>query len=175
MKQSRALTLTALLAVLAVTSVPSASAANGASQIVVSCTTPPPESNSAHFCGSSEFITTPPIVIGNTLYVVAGFWVWCQGPVGGTPYGPDCAGTVYVEEVNLSTGAGHYDATSIDGLSSSSGPTGLQLTFTSKDGDTTCTLDVPTSPSQGGTNTLVGTCDGVPVVFSNAVVRVTSN
>jgi hypothetical protein len=108
-----------------------------------------------------------------TLYIVAGFWVWCQSPDGGTPYGPDCAGSIYVEEVNLATNAGHYDATSVDGSSAATGSTGLHVTFTSSDGDMTCTLDVPTSPTHGGTNTLAGTCNGVPIVFSNAVVQVT--
>jgi hypothetical protein len=153
--------------------VPTASAA-GVSQIVLSCTTPPPQSSSSNGCSSSELVTTPPIISGGTLYIVAGFWVWCQNPNGGTPYGPDCAGSMYVEEVNLATGAGRYDATSVDGTSSATGNTGLQVTFTSKDGDVTCTLDVPSSPTKGGTNQLGGTCNGVPIVFSHAVVQVTS-
>ena len=152
--------------------------AQGVPQIVLSCTTPPPESHTANGCRSSELAAppsgTPPIIIGSKLLIVAGFWVWCQNPSGGTPYGPDCAGSVYVEEVNLASGAGKYDATSISGHSSASGPTGLQVSFTSSDSDMSCILDVPSTPSSGGTNLLSGLCDGVPIRFSNAVVQVTS-
>ena len=150
--------------------------AEAVSQIVLSCTTPPPQSHTSNGCRSSELAPppdgTPPIIVGSKLLVVGGFWVWCQSPNGGTPYGPDCAGSVYVEEVNLVTGAGVYDATSVSG-SSSSGPTGLQVAFKSSDGDMSCLLNVPTSPSSGGTNTVTGLCDGVPISFSNAVVQVT--
>ncbi len=149
--------------------------AQGVSQIVLSCTTPPPESHTNNGCRSTELAPpptgTPPIIIGSKLLIVGGFWVWCQNPNGGTPYGPDCSGSVYVEEVDLVTGAGTYQATSVSGSASQSGPTGLQVSFTSSDGDMTCALDVPTSPTKGGTNTLGGLCDGVPIRFFNAVVQ----
>jgi hypothetical protein len=149
--------------------------AQGVSQIVLSCTTPPPESHTTNGCRSTELAPpptgTPPIIIGSKLLIVGGFWVWCQNPNGGTPYGPDCSGSVYVEEVDLVTGAGKYQATSVSGGASQSGPTGLQVSFTSSDGDMTCALDVPTSPTKGGTNTLAGLCDGVPITFFNAVVQ----
>ena len=148
--------------------------AQGVSQIVLSCTTPPPHSQTTNGCRSTELAPppegTPPIIIGSKLLIVGGFWVWCQNPSGGTPYGPDCSGSVYVEEVDLLTGAGKYQATSVSGNSSQSGPTGLQVSFTSSDGDMACALDVPTSPTKGGTNTLSGLCDGVPITFFNAVV-----
>jgi len=51
---------------------------------------------------------------------------------------------MYVAEVNLATGTSKYEATSISGGSSAGGNTGLQVTFTAKDGEVTCTLDVPT-------------------------------
>jgi hypothetical protein len=159
--------------VFALFAVPSAFAA-GASQIVLSCTTPPPQSNNSNGCSSSELVTTPPIINGETLEIVAGFWVWRQNPNGGTPYGPNCAGSMYVEEVNLATGAGHYDATSVSGNSSATGSTGLQVTFTSSDGDVTCTLDVPSSPTKGPTNQLGGICNRIPITFSHAVAQVTS-
>jgi hypothetical protein len=152
---------------------PTASAA-GVSQIVLSCTTPPPQSSNSNGCGSSELVTTPPIVNGGTLEIVAGFWLWGESPKGGTPYGRDCAGSMYVEEVNLATGAGHYDATSVSGTSSATGPTGLQVTFTSSDSDVTCTIDVPSTPTRGPTNQLGGTCNGIPITFSHAVAQVTS-
>jgi hypothetical protein len=152
-------------------------AAQSVSQIVLSCTTPPPESQSSNGCRSSELAPppggTPPIIIGSKLLIVGGFWVWCQNPNGGTPYGPDCGGAVYVAEVNLVSGAAVYNTTSVSGTASASGPTGLQVTFTSSDGDMSCILNVPTSPTRGGTNTLSGLCDGVPIKFSNAVVQVT--
>jgi hypothetical protein len=150
-----------------------ASVGGGQSQIVLSCSTPPPASSSPNGCRSSELATTPPIFVNGKLMIVGGFWVWCQSPVGGTPYGPDCTGSVYVEEVNTSTGAGVYDTTSISGGSSASGPTGLQVSFTSSDGDMACTLNVPTAPAKGENNTLSGTCDNVPISFSNTVVQVT--
>ena len=151
--------------------------AQGVSQIVLSCGTPPPQSHSPNGCRSSELAPppagTPPIIIGSKLLIVGGFWVWCQSPNGGTPYGPDCGGSVYVEEVDLVSNAGKYDATSVSGNSSSGGPTGLQVTFTSSDGDMSCVLNVPTSPTAGGSNTLSGFCDGVPINFTNSVVQVT--
>ena len=103
-----------------------------------------------------------------------------QAPTTGTPYGPDCNGAMYVVEVDLATGSAKYETTSISGSSSAGGPTGLQVTFTSSDGDMTCTLDVPTSPTSGSTNQVGGTCgapnnpgSAVPIVFGNAVVNVT--
>jgi len=151
--------------------------AQGASQIVLSCTTPPPESHTANGCRSSELAPppagTPPIIIGSKLLIFAGFWVWCQNPSGGNPYGPDCKGSVYVEEVDLVSGTGKYQANSVSGSASAGGSTGLQASFTSSDGDLSCILDVPTSPTKGGTNTLNGICDGVPISFFNAVVQVT--
>jgi len=166
------LTLGATILVLAVlpTAGASGGSSNGASQIVLSCTTPGPHSRDTNGCSSSELVTTPPIIKGSTLYFEGGFWVWCQSPSAGTPYGPDCNGAVYIAEIDLATGTGPYEATSIDGMSAS-GPNGLQVTFTSSDGDMTCTLNVPTSSTHGGT--LSGTCDGVPIVFSNAVINVT--
>ena len=149
--------------------------AQGVDQIVLTCTTPPPSSKTTNGCRSTELAPppegTPPIIIGNTLLFVAGFWVWCQSPNGGTPYGPECKGSVYAEEVDLVSGAGKYQATSVSGNSSASGPTGLQVAFTSSDGDMACVLYVPTSPTKGGTNTLTGLCDGVPITFFNAGVQ----
>ena len=56
--------------------------AQGASQIVISCTTPGPNSKTSNGCRSSELSTTPPstppIINAGTLYIVGGFWVWCQ-------------------------------------------------------------------------------------------------
>ncbi len=69
------------------------------------------------------------------------------------------------------TGTGSYQATSVSGSAAASGPTGLQVSFTSSDGDMSCVLDVPASPTKGGTNTLSGLCDGVPIKFFNAVVQ----
>ena len=159
--------------------VPMAFAA-GASQIVISCTTPPPTSSNSNGCSSSELVSTPPIISAGTLYFVAGFWVWCQSPTSGTPYAPDCNGSMYIAEVDLATGALKYEATSVGGSSSAGGNTGLQVTFSSSDGDMTCTLDVPTSPTSGHTNQVGGTCgnpnnplSAAPIVFSHAVVNVT--
>jgi hypothetical protein len=166
------LTLGAVILVVAVlpTAAASGGSSNGASQIVLSCTTPGPHSRDTNGCSSSELVTTPPIINGSTLYFVGGFWVWCQSPSAGTPYGPDCNGAMYIAEINVATGAGPYEATSIDGTSTA-GPNGLQVTFTSSDGDMTCTLNVPSSSIHGGT--LSGRCNGVPIVFSNAVINVT--
>ena len=151
--------------------------AQGVSQITLSCTTPPPQSQTANGCRSSEAAPppngTPPIIIGSKLLFLGGFWVWCQNPNSGTPYGPDCSGSLYVEEINLVSGAGVYQATSVSGGSSASGPTGLQVSFTSSDGDISCVLNIPTSPAKGGTNTLSGLCDGVPITFFNVVVNIT--
>jgi hypothetical protein len=150
----------------AITALPAHAA--GVSQIVLSCSQPSPGSHDANGCASSELVSSPPIIKGDTLYIVGGFWVWCQSPNGGTPYGPDCGGSMYVEEINLGTGAGVYDATSVSGGATATGPTGLQVTFTSSDGDMSCTLN-----AQAGSSTLPGTCDGVPITFSNSIVRVT--
>jgi len=89
---------------------------------------------------------------------------------------------MYIAEVDLATGTAKYEATSIKGGSSAEGNTGLQVTFTTSDGDVTCTLDVPASPTSGGTNELGGSCGNpnnplstVPIVFSHAVVHVTGS
>ena len=62
--------------------------AQGVDQIVLTCTTPPPSSKTANGCRSTELAPppegTPPIIMGNTLFFVAGFWVWCQSPNGGS-------------------------------------------------------------------------------------------
>jgi hypothetical protein len=169
--------LVALTMAAAVFSPGSQVSAQGASQIVLSCTTPPPQSHTANGCRSSELAPpptgTPPIIIASKLLILAGFWVWCQNPNGGTPYGPDCHGALYAFEVDLASGAGKYQATSVSGSASLGGPTGLQASFTSSDGDMSCILDVPTAPTHGGTNTLSGMCDGVPISFFNVVVQVT--
>jgi hypothetical protein len=171
------LVLSIILMMTAAAPLVSAQASQPVSQIVLACTTPPPQSHTANGCRSTELAAppdgTPPIIIGSKLLIVGGFWVWCQSPNGGTPYGPDCNGSVYVEEVNLSSGAGAYSATSVSGSASQSGPTGLQVSFTSSDGDMSCVLNVPTSPTNGGSNTLSGLCDGVPIKFFNSVVQVT--
>ena|SRR6266851_7921848 len=147
--------------------------AQSASQIVLSCTTPGPTSKDTNGCISSEGSGTPPIIVGGKLLFVGGFWVWCQSPSGGgTPYGPDCNGAMYVAEVNLSTNVVVYQTTSVSGTATLAGGA-LLVTFTSSDGDMKCVLTVPTSPTRGGTNTLSGSCDGVPIVFSQAVVQVT--
>src|SRR5260370_1929912 len=92
-----------MVAALALLAIPEASATGGVSQIVLSCTTPPPESHSTNGCRSSELVGTPPIIIGDTLYIVAGFWVWCQSPSAGTPTLPDspCSGSL--DTSNLTT------------------------------------------------------------------------
>src|SRR5438445_8658160 len=152
-------------------------AAQSVSQIVLSCSTPPPQSQSPNGCRSSELAPpptgTPPIIVGNTLEIVGGFWIWCQNPNGGTPYGSDCTGSVYVEEVNLVTNAAKYHTTAIAGGATATGPTGITVSFNSTDGDLSCTLNVPASPTKGGTNTLSGLCNGVPITFYNTVVQVT--
>jgi hypothetical protein len=147
--------------------------ATGVSQIVLSCTTPAPESQTTNGCRSSELVTSPPIIVSGTLYIIGGFWIWCQNPNGGTPYGPDCSGSMYIAEINLGTGAVVYETTSIAGGAAAAGPTGLQVSFTSSDGDMSCTLNVPSSPTGGGTNTLGGLCDGFPISFTKSVVQVT--
>jgi hypothetical protein len=161
-----------MLAVIALLAVPAARAA-GTSQIVLSCTTPAPKSHSTNGCSSSELASTPPIIVDGTLYFIGGFWIWCQSPNGGTPYGPDCSGSVYIEEVNLATNVGVYETTSVSGSSTAAGPTGVQVMFHSSDGDMSCTLSVPASPTNGGTNTLSGSCDSLPITFSNAVAHLT--
>jgi hypothetical protein len=144
--------------------------AQSVSQIVLSCTTPAPESKSTNGCASSQEAPIPSANSNEGLFV-GGFWVWCQSPAGAsTPYGPDCAGSVYVEE--LGPGTAVYEATSVDGSASQPTSTTLQVEFTSSDGDLSCTLAVPMSPTKRGT-TLSGTCNGVAVTFSDAVVQVT--
>ena len=164
------LSIASMLAVIALLAIPAAHA-TGASQIVLSCTVPDPHAQSPNGCGSSEGVTTPPIIVSGTLYFIGGFWIWCQSP-GGTPYGPDCTGSVYIFELNLATQAGVYETTSISGHATASGPTGLQVTFTSSDSDTSCILNVPASPTSGGTNSLSGFCNQVPITFTNSVVQV---
>ncbi len=166
-----ALSIAPILAVITLLAIPAANA-TGASQIVLSCTVPDPHSQSPNGCRSSEGATTPPIIVAGTAYFIGGFWIWCQNPNGGTPYGPDCSGAVYIFELNLATQAGVYETTSISGHATACGPTGLQVTFASSDSDTSCTLNVPASPSSGGTNSLSGFCDRVPITFSNSVVQV---
>jgi hypothetical protein len=145
-------------------------AAQGVSQIVLSCTTPNPHSKSTNGCSSDQVAPIPSATSNEGLFV-GGFWVWCQGPVGpSTPYGPDCNGAVYVAEISASGVT--YEATSIDGHSSPLSATENQVQFTSSDGDVTCTLDVPAAVTHGST-TLTGNCNGVPITFSNANVQVT--
>lgn len=149
----------------AFTSVPAG--ASGVSQITLSCSSPPPESHDTNGCTSSG----PVFASGTgTLDFFGGFWIWCQSPTQGTPYGPDCSGSTYIEEVNTATGSGTYQTTSISGMSSTAGPTGLQVTFTTSDSDMTCTLDVPTSPTHGASNTVAATCDRQGITFGNVVV-----
>jgi hypothetical protein len=144
--------------------------AQGVSQIVLSCTTPNPDSVSTNGCSSSQEAPIPSANSPEGLFV-GGFWVWCQSPVGpSTPYGPDCAGSVYVAEISASGET--YEATAVDGHSSPLNAKENQVEFTSTDGDVSCTLDVPNSVTHGGT-TLSGTCNGVPITFSNANVQVT--
>jgi hypothetical protein len=149
--------------------------AAGVSQITLSCSSPPPESASTNGCS----VTTTNAQLPGSIYASStgtydffgGFWIWCQGPAQqGTPYGPDCSGSTYIEEVNLTTSTGVYDATHITGTSSEGGPTGVQVTFTTSDDDMTCTLDVPSSPTHGASNSLSGTCDGQSITFGSVVV-----
>lgn len=144
-------------------------AAQGVSQIVLSCSDSAPQALDPNGCDN----TTPagPITNGSTLFFFGGFWVWCQSPTGGTPYGPDCHGAVYVEEVGPP--ANRYEQTPISGSSSLGGTTGLQVTFTTSDGDLTCILSVPASPTSGPTNTVSGHCNGTLITFSKVVVQVT--
>ena len=173
----RVLTSIVVLTWLASLAVPT-SFAQGASQIVLSCTTPNPNTVNTNGCSSTEAVTTPPIINAGTLYLVGGFWVWCQAPTSGTPYGPDCNGAMYLAEVDLATGTAKYETTSVSGSSSVGVNNNLQVMFTAKDGDVTCTLSVPASPTSGPTNQLSGHCGTtnpptVPIVFGHAVVKVT--
>jgi hypothetical protein len=140
-------------------------AAQGVSQVILSCTTPPPQSSSTNGCRSLFPIFSP---TGELLFV-GGFWVWCQNSTDGTPYGPDCAGAVYIEEVNLTTHTGVYETTSVSGTTDVPG----QVEFNSSDGDLKCTLSLPAALTRGATNTLSGSCNGQPVTFTNVVVQVT--
>jgi len=160
-----ALAVVTMLATILMLAVP-ATYAQGQSQITINCTTAAPHAGShpAHPCVSSELATTPPIIGGGTLYFIGGFWIWCQSPTGGTPYGPDCKGSVYIEEIDLSTGAGHYEATSISG--GATGPSPLTVTFSSSDGDMTCALTISGS-------TMTGFCDGTPITFTNVGINIT--
>jgi hypothetical protein len=141
--------------------------AAGVSQITLSCSSPPPQSDDTNGCTSSN-----PIFASSTgtLDFIGGFWIWCQNPTQGTPYGPDCSGSAYIEEVNTSTGTGVYQNTPIRGGSSTGGTTGVQVSFTTSDGDMSCVLDVPASPTSGPSNTISGTCDGQSITFRNVVV-----
>ena len=145
--------------------------AQRASQITMSCTTPNPHSGDPNGCRSSQSVPffSPD---GTKALFLGGFWVWCQNPNNKGPYA-DCNGAVYVEEIDLATGAAKYDVTSISGDSSVGGPTGLQATIESKDGDTTCVFDVPASPTSGPSNTVNGTCNGVPITLMAVVANVT--
>ncbi|MEM3638060.1 MAG: hypothetical protein QXX17_06120 [Conexivisphaerales archaeon] len=120
-------------------------------------------------CTSTELEgSSPPITKGNTLYLVAGFWIWCQSSTGsGNTYGPDFAGSIYVAEVNLLTNTEVYDTTPISG---STTPTaqGTQVNFISSDKDMLCSLVV--TP---GSSLSPGTCDGLPITFDGVIVRVT--
>ncbi|MDG6933961.1 MAG: hypothetical protein JRN68_04625 [Nitrososphaerota archaeon] len=166
--QKSALFLILIVVILPILLVGPSAVAASQTQIILSCSTPPPGSHVPNGCISSELVGTPPITSGSTLYIIGGFWVWCQSTTGGgNSYGPDCAGSIYVEEVNLVTGAGVYDATAIRGTSDTT-TAPFQVTFTSTDGDMSCTLSV--TP---GSSTLSGTCDKVPITFSDAIVRVT--
>jgi hypothetical protein len=140
-----------ILAFLVFAFVPAAYAAKQ-SQIVLSCSSAPPEAygHPAHPCAFDN-IAFP--------YVVAGFWIWCQSPQSGTPYGPDCTGSVYY--ANVLTGV--YTSRSISG-DASGYPT---ITFTSSNGVISCSLTI-TSPS-----TLSGTCNGDSINFYNVLIRVT--
>ncbi len=144
--------------------------AASASQITLSCSSPPPQSHNTNGCTSSNPVFAEST---GTLDFIGGFWIWCQNANSGTPYGPDCKGSTYIEEVNTNAGTGVYQNTPIDGGSQATGPTGLQVSFTTSDGDMTCTLDVPTSPTSGSSNTVSGTCDGQDITFGNVVVNVT--
>lgn len=144
--------------------------AQSVSQIVLSCTTPAPNSKTTNGCHSDQSAPIPSANAAEGLFV-GGFWVWCQSPVGpSTPYGLDCNGSVYLAEI--SAGGETYEATSIHGYSAPLSGTQSQVEFTSSDGDVSCTLDVPASVTHGST-TLSGTCNGVPISFSNANVQVT--
>ncbi|HZW85810.1 MAG TPA: hypothetical protein VFE91_07925 [Nitrososphaerales archaeon] len=123
------------------------------SQVALSCSTPPPQAGThpANACAFSNIVFP---------FVVGGFWIWCQNPTtGGTPYGPDCSGSLYY--ANVFTGA--YVARSITGTSSGF-PT---ISFTSSDGVISCSLTI------SGSSTLTGTCNGTPITFSNVNIQVT--
>lgn len=167
-KLETSLVVVAVVALLSAFAAASAPAA-GVSQITLSCSSPPPQSHDTNGCTSSN-----PIFASRTgtLDFVGGFWIWCQSPTQGTPYGPDCSGSAYLEEVNTATGTGVYQNTPIHGGSSTGGATGVQVSFTTSDGDMSCVLDVPTSPTSGPSNTMNGTCDGQHITFGNVVVGV---
>lgn len=119
-------------------------------QIVLSCSIPPPESHSPNGCSSSQ---SGPIISGGTAYIIGGFWVWCQTS-SDNAYGMQCAGAMYMVENSV------YETTSISGTANA-GPT---VSFTTSDGDMTCHLTVT------GSSTLSGTCDGTPITFYNVII-----
>lgn len=144
--------------------------AQGVSQIVLSCTTPNPNSKSTNGCSSNQ---QAPIQSANSPegLFVGGFWVWCQSASGAsTPYGADCNGAVYVAEI--SAGGVTYESRSIDGQSSRLSASENQVEFTSSDGDVSCTLNVPAAATHGGT-TVSGACNGVSITFDNVNLQVT--
>jgi len=128
-------------------------------QIILSCSIPVPFSHvPPGHCSSNS----SGVIVGSTDYVIGGFWIWCQAGSGNS-YGPDCSGSMYIEEVNLNTDVGVYDVTSISGDTSNY----PQITFTTSDGDMACTLTIT------GSSTLSGTCDGTQITFYNVIVQVT--
>jgi hypothetical protein len=133
-------------------------------QLIMSCTIPAPGSNSPNGCSSTEGVTTPNIVVGDTIYIIGGFWVWCQVS-GQDAYGLQCAGSMYIFEANTITHAGSYEATSISGQATASSPP--TVSFTTSDNDMTCVLKVISQ------STLSGTCDGYPITFSNVIITTT--
>jgi hypothetical protein len=130
-------------------------------QIILSCSIPVPFSHvPSDHCSSS---IPSGVIVGSTDYVIGGFWIWCQVGGSGNSYGPDCSGSMYIEEVNLNTGVGVYDVTSISGNTLNY----PQITFNTSDNDMTCTLTIT------GSSTLSGTCDGTSITFHNVIVQVT--
>jgi hypothetical protein len=159
-----ALPIFAVLNLLAAVPAHAAGGSQGVSQITLSCTTPPPDAGShpKNQCSSSQ---SAPIFSDGTADFIGGFWIWCQNPSGtGTPYGPDCSGSMYIEEISQTSAV--YESTSVSG--GATDLSGIQVTATTSDGDVTCTFDV--TP---GSSTLDATCNGTPITFSNATVNVT--
>jgi hypothetical protein len=161
----RAVVIPACVVLSAVAAAPAQAA--GVSQITLSCSSPPPQSLDGNGCVPSNPIFSP---VTGTLDFIGGFWIWCQNPSQGTPYGPDCSGSMYIEEITLPNGPGVYQTTPISGHSLAGTP--WKVWFTTSDGDMTCTLDVP-NPTSNGATSVSGTCDGKSVTFSGVVVNVT--